>query len=345
MVEHSSCDRGKDRAKGFIPGGISAAEAVDPGASALAEGLGISQSAARKRLEWQEHAHRALAALPESLNPAGTWFDAASGMLTVAVTSEIDAATARASGAEAVVVARDASALAALRDRVRAMVTPEVAFTTLRIDQRANEVTVNRTRMNTATRRFIEVVSTIDGVRGEQFGREPRQQSGEVRPGNPWWPQGEWNCSVGFPATDSSGGKHFLTTGHCTNDANQPTYGQSGNQNRIGTWNVGGTRTVKGGEGDMGVVAVTESGWTVSPSVNTSAERSPVIELPAIDLRRLLAEAEYDLAGFLALVADWATQNLPRHAAPVAAALARALDLPTPIEPSARNPEAPAGTP
>lgn len=86
-------------------------------------------------------------------------------------------------------------------------------------------------------------------------------------------------------------------------------------------------------------------GETVRLTVDAEQNDSPVIELPAADLRRLLAGAEHDLAGFLALAADWADQNLPRHAAPVIAALARALDLPTPAEPSARNSEMRTETP
>jgi hypothetical protein len=72
-------------------------------------------------------------------------------------------------------------------------------------------------------------------------------------------------------------------------------------------------------------------------TVDAEQADSPVIELHATDLRRLLAGAEHDLAGFLALAADWAAQNLPLHAASVTAAVARALDLPTPSEQSARK--------
>jgi hypothetical protein len=73
-------------------------------------------------------------------------------------------------------------------------------------------------------------------------------------------------------------------------------------------------------------------GETVRLTVDAEQNDSPVIELLATDLRRLLAGAEHDLASFLALAADWAAQNLPLHAAPVTAALARALDLPTPAD-------------
>jgi hypothetical protein len=86
-------------------------------------------------------------------------------------------------------------------------------------------------------------------------------------------------------------------------------------------------------------------GETVRLTVDAERNDSPVIEVLATDLWRLLAGAEHDLAGFLALAADWAAQYLPRHAAPVTAALARALDLPTPVEPSASNPESHADTP
>ncbi|MFH9239373.1 hypothetical protein ACH4KO_15040 [Streptomyces anulatus] len=54
---------------------------------------------------------------------------------------------------------------------------------------------------------------------------------------------------------------------------------------------------------------------------------SPVTELPADQVRRLVADAQQDLPDFLGLAGAWAEQHLPAHAAPVTAALARALDL------------------
>ncbi|MGY0233106.1 hypothetical protein [Longispora urticae] len=60
---------------------------------------------------------------------------------------------------------------------------------------------------------------------------------------------------------------------------------------------------------------------------------SPTTELPVTDLRRLLDGAERDLVDFLRLAADWTARHLPDHAAPVTAALARALDLPVPAQP------------
>jgi hypothetical protein len=57
---------------------------------------------------------------------------------------------------------------------------------------------------------------------------------------------------------------------------------------------------------------------------------SPVIELPVTRLRHLLAGAEWDLADFLALAAEWAPRRLGDHSDPVIAALALALDLSSP---------------
>ena len=140
------------------------------------------------------------------------------------------------------------------------------------VDVRDNQVdvTVNTTKKTQATERFLrDGACARRGVNVVETDSQQRQQAGTVQTGSPWWPGSESNCSVGFGATDANGGKHFLTAGHCTNDANQAAYGQSGQQNRIGTSNVGGTRGVNGREGDMGVVAVTEAGWNLSAAVNT----------------------------------------------------------------------------
>ncbi|MFD6798612.1 hypothetical protein [Streptomyces cyaneofuscatus] len=54
---------------------------------------------------------------------------------------------------------------------------------------------------------------------------------------------------------------------------------------------------------------------------------SPVSELPADQVCRLVAEAQQDLQDLLCLAGAWAEQCLPVHATPVTADLARSLDL------------------
>ncbi|GAA2987504.1 proprotein convertase P-domain-containing protein [Actinokineospora diospyrosa] len=233
-------------------------EPEDPVVDALSRDLGISRSEAQDRLADQAQAQLVAAALPRA-GTAGMWLD---GGLKVAVTDEATAAAVRDLGAQPVKVSRDQATLDRLVKTVADRAFPGV--TSWGVDPQHNDVAVRIDRTRTS-----RAFPAIEGVRVVETTSSPVQQAGTVQPGNPWWPGSESNCSVGFPATDSSGGKHFLTAGHCTNDANQAAYGQSGSQNRIGTSNVGGSRTVNAREGDMGVVAVTEAGWSLSASVNT----------------------------------------------------------------------------
>ncbi|RKS09316.1 hypothetical protein DFP74_5051 [Nocardiopsis sp. Huas11] len=71
------------------------------------------------------------------------------------------------------------------------------------------------------------------------------------------------------------------------------------------------------------------SGENVRLTVDTERDDSPTIDLTAAELRPLLAGVERDLAGFLRLTAAWSEHHVPGHAAPVTAALARALDMPS----------------
>jgi streptogrisin C len=237
--------------------------------------LSATQSAAAAQPEaQQQEAHQRFEGLSQDLRGqlAGHWFDATAGVLTVAVPTENAARQARSEGVNVVVVQRSAAQLEKLLGEVRSLIGDGVpGVFSWGVDVRDNQVdvTVNTSRKTEATERFLTKVRALAGVNVVETRSQQRQQAGTVQAGSPWWPGSESNCSVGFAATDANGGKHFLTAGHCTNDANQAAYGQSGQQNKLGTSNVGGTRSVNAREGDMGVVAVTEPGWTLSPAVNT----------------------------------------------------------------------------
>ncbi|WP_228769644.1 proprotein convertase P-domain-containing protein [Actinokineospora alba] len=240
----------------------------------VAHDLGISQEQARKTLGEQAAARVVLDRLPETVvrQAPGKWFDDQTGALTVAVTDQATADAVRAAGARPAFVGRSKSRLDSLVSKVADLAAKDVpGLNGYGVDEVRNDVLVriNATKKTTATEEFLRSLRDVDGVRIEETDTSPVQQAGEVNPGDGWWPGSETACSVGVAATDANGGKHFLTAGHCTNDANQAAYGQSGQQNRIGTGNVGGSRSINGREGDMGVVAVTESGWTLSAAVNT----------------------------------------------------------------------------
>ncbi|MFS8100630.1 proprotein convertase P-domain-containing protein [Lentzea alba] len=239
-------------------------------------GSAIAQPDDPPSVSAQDQAHQRFKAMPQSLRGqlAGHWFDAEAGALTVAVTTDEAAAQATALGIAVTKVQRSQVELDRQLAEVRKLVGDGVpGVYSWGVDVRDNQVdvTVNTTRKTQATERFVAEVRKL-GVNVVETRSQQRQQAGIVQTGSPWWPGSESNCSVGFSAIDANGGKHFLTAGHCTNNADQAAYGQSGQQNRIGTSNVGGTRSVNAREGDMGVVAVTEAGWNLSAAVNTWGE-------------------------------------------------------------------------
>ncbi|MFC7615473.1 fibronectin type III domain-containing protein [Actinokineospora soli] len=236
--------------------------------ASISRDLGMSRDAARVALARQDDAQRIAERLPE--RGAGVWLDERTGAVVVAVTDETAAARVRAAGAEPRVVARSRADLDRLARAVGDLARGVPGVYAWGVDVVGNDVVVrvDTTRATAATRAFTARAEGL-GARVRESAGSPVPQGGDVRPGNPWFPGVEPNCSIGFPAVDAQGGKHFLTAGHCTNDRDQPAYGQSGQQNRIGTSNTGGTRSVFAREGDMGVVAVTEPGWALSASVNT----------------------------------------------------------------------------
>ncbi|MFJ8917094.1 fibronectin type III domain-containing protein [Amycolatopsis sp. NPDC102389] len=267
-------------ALGFSPVAWAASPPVpvhpDAEVNGVAAAFGLSVSEAKSQLAAQDEAHRLAASLPAGLRArsAGQWFDAATGKLVLAVTNAADADAARSAGAEPRLVSRTKAELDRTDAAVRALVGDGVpGVFGWGVDVRGNEVgiSVDRSRKTAETESFLSRARNL-GVRITETGSSPRQQDGTIHTGDPWWPGGESNCSVGFGATDSTGAKHFLTAGHCTNDRDQAAYGASGQQNRIGTSNVGGTRSVNAREGDMGVVAVTQPGWALSAAVNTWGE-------------------------------------------------------------------------
>ncbi|MER7455934.1 proprotein convertase P-domain-containing protein [Micromonospora sp. NPDC126480] len=252
-----------------VPLAGSPATAADDGLIAsISRDLKMSRADARAALDRQDAAQRIVERLPE--RGAGVWLDEKTGAVVVAVTDPAAASRIRAAGAETRMVSRSRADLNGLVKKISDLADNVPGVIGWGIDPEGNDVLVrvDTTRTTTATRAFLVRAKAL-GARVRELAGSPSPQGGEIRPGNPWFPGTLGNCSIGFPALDSSGGKHFLTAGHCTTQRDQPAYGAAGQQNRIGTSNTGGTRSVFAREGDMGVVAVTEPGWTLSASVNT----------------------------------------------------------------------------
>lgn len=236
-------------------------------AIALSNHFNISPEQAQTRLANQEQAHRVASTLPQEINHAGFWFDPDTGKLTVAVTTSDDAHEVETAGAIPKKVSRTKAQLDEIEAQIQAAELPGIYGYGQDPITNTIHVRVDRTAKTATTDQFL---SGMHGVTiTEQAGR-PQQQDGQTQPGNPWWPGSEtYNCSVGFSATDADNGNHFVTAGHCTNDPDQPAYGEAMQANKIGTSNQDGTHSVNEREGDMGVVAVTEPGWDLSAEVNT----------------------------------------------------------------------------
>ncbi|WBQ04066.1 proprotein convertase P-domain-containing protein [Kribbella sp. CA-293567] len=241
----------------------SIAALVAVGGPANAEQSRASGSGPEALLQQQAVLHQVSGKLAPSPAQAGRWI--ADGKLMVAVTTQQEAAKVQQAGATPKLVNRSQAQLDALFVKVDKIATADrgKGLQSWGIDPVSNKVVVK------VRGAYGGLRGLGDGVQVVQVSTTYKQQAGEVHPGDPWWPGSETYCSVGFPATDAQGNKHFVTAGHCTNDANQAAYGAIGQANRLGTSNVGGSRSINAREGDMGVVAVTESGWTLSPNVNT----------------------------------------------------------------------------
>ncbi|WP_328611644.1 S1 family peptidase [Amycolatopsis sp. NBC_00345] len=242
--------------------------------AAMQRDLGLTAAQARTRLGQEATAVTVATQVRQRLGAAqaGYWFDAGAGSLAVAVTDQAAAAEVTALGAVPKLVRHSKAEL----DRIAGTLSKLAGkgypgLTGWGIDATDNTVviTVNKLVKTPATDAFLSKARTLgDLVKVVEKSSSPVQQSGTVEGGNPWWPGAESNCSVAFPVTDSGGGKHFLSAGHCTNDADQPAYGASGQQNRIGTSNAGGDHSVNAAEGDFGLIDVDQSGWDLSSTVN-----------------------------------------------------------------------------
>lgn len=239
--------------------------------AALRRDLGLSSDGVDARIARETDAARAATAVRGSVGDrvAGLWFDAADGRLHAAVTSGSDAAAVRRSGAVAHEVQYSRAQLADAARSVGQWAQGVPGLLSWGSDVRANrvEVTVDPARSTAATAALRTRLAGLgDLVRVVESQDAPRQQGGDVVGGEKWIPGSESPCSIGFAVTRRTGDKAYLTAGHCTNDVNQAAYGKDGT--RVGTSNKGGAGSVNAREGDMGVVDVDQSGWSLVPTVS-----------------------------------------------------------------------------
>ncbi|MBU2662733.1 ricin-type beta-trefoil lectin domain protein [Actinoplanes bogorensis] len=184
---------------------------------------------------------------------AGAWIPAGSSRLTVAVTSASAAASVRAEGADARVVARSDSALTATRTRLdkKAKSAPS-AVRGWYVDTPNNRVVVMAAPGFTQAARDFGGADVTVVTQAEQ----PRTMY-DTRGGDQYVINGNTLCSVGFSV---AGG--FVTAGHC-GGTGSPTLGY----NNVSSGNFAGSSF----PGNDYAWVRTNGNWTSQPWVNNYA--------------------------------------------------------------------------
>lgn len=220
---------------------------------AMQKDLGLTESQARARLSAEKSA---TAIQPEAQRAAGasyggSWFDPSTGGLTVAVTSEKQAAAVRATGAAVRLVTHTARSLDAAKAKIDRLRAP-AGVSSWHVDPEANTVVVNvvsSARSDNDVRRFVERARDAGPVAVEHTAEAPQTFSAGTVGGDPYY-TGNVRCSIGFSV---HGG--FVTAGHC---------GQAGAS--VSGWDGSGIGSFQGSsfpDNDYAWVSVGNGWWTV----------------------------------------------------------------------------------
>ncbi|MET9096814.1 S1 family peptidase [Streptomyces cyaneofuscatus] len=181
--------------------------------SAMQRDLGLTEGQARTRLA-QEKAATALE--PKAQRAAGSayggsWFDSATGKLTVAVTDAGKAGAVRAAGAQTRIVEHSAAQLDATMKRIDALSAPD-GVASWRVDPATSRVVVNvvdSARGDNDVRAFVAKARKAGPVTVERTSEAPQTFAAGTVGGDPYY-TGNVRCSIGFSV---HGG--FVTAGHC----------------------------------------------------------------------------------------------------------------------------------
>ncbi|MEU7568767.1 S1 family peptidase [Streptomyces fradiae] len=190
------------------------ASRLSPGLlTALGRDLGLTEAAAADRLRAESAARAVEAPARRAAGAAygGSWFDAGSGRLTVALTDRARRAAVEAAGADTVLVRRTARALDAAKARIDRLDAP-AGVASWHVDPEANAVAVNVVddrRGDPAVRAFVERARQAGPVAVRTTGEAPRTFAAGTVGGDPYY-TGNVRCSIGFSV---HGG--FVTAGHC----------------------------------------------------------------------------------------------------------------------------------
>ncbi|MEV6653748.1 S1 family peptidase [Streptomyces sp. NPDC051219] len=181
--------------------------------AAMQKDLGLTKSQAQARLA----AERTATSVAEKAQRAagssfgGSWFDADSGKLAVAVTDERRADAVAATGASVRIVTHSAQQLDSVMRKIDALPAPD-GVSSWHVDPKANRVTVNvvaSQRDDNDVTSFLDRARQVGPVQVEETSEAPMTFAAGTVGGDPYY-TGNVRCSIGFSV---HGG--FVTAGHC----------------------------------------------------------------------------------------------------------------------------------
>ncbi|GGV63697.1 alpha-lytic protease prodomain-containing protein [Streptomyces griseoloalbus] len=192
------------------------APASDGLMAAMQRDFGLTRAEAEDRLAAEREATDLAPEARRTAGPAygGSWFDAKSEKLTVAVTEDADASTVRAlraSGAAVRTVEHSARQLDAAKSRIDRLDAPS-GVTSWSVDPTANTVVVNvveNQKTDNDVRTFVTKAREAGPVTVRTVGAQAETFAAGTVGGDPYY-TGNVRCSIGFSV---HGG--FVTAGHC----------------------------------------------------------------------------------------------------------------------------------
>ncbi|WP_145503358.1 S1 family peptidase [Streptomyces sp. CFMR 7] len=181
--------------------------------SAMQRDLGLTEAQARTRLAEEKAATALEPKVQRAAGAAygGSWFDAKTGKLTVAVTDAGKAAAVRAAGAQARIVEHSAAKLDATMKRIDALSAPK-GVASWRVDPETSRVVVNvvaSKQGDNDVQAFVAKARKAGPVTVERTAEAPQTFAAGTVGGDPYY-TGNVRCSIGFSV---HGG--FVTAGHC----------------------------------------------------------------------------------------------------------------------------------
>lgn len=174
-------------------------------------GLTAPQAEARLAAEKTATATQGKARTAAGSAYGGSWFDAKTGRLTVAVTGEERADAVRATGATVRLVTRSARQLDAAKAKIDALSAPS-GVAGWHVDPKANGVVVDvvtARASDSAVQAFLAKARKTGPVTVKETPQAPKTFSAGTVGGDPYY-TGNVRCSIGFSV---NGG--FVTAGHC----------------------------------------------------------------------------------------------------------------------------------